>query len=65
MMSAMRQGCFNPNTRRRELCNMPNTEPPTPYHSLMASGVGYRFTEYVVFHSDQTYPEYLIAFQRA
>ena len=42
---------------------MPNTEPPTPYHSLMASGV-YRYTEYVVFHSDLTYPEYLLAFQR-
>ena len=38
---------------------------PTPYHSWMASGVGYRYTEYVVFHSDLTYPEYLLAFQRA
>ena len=64
MFKDKQAGCFNPNARRRELCNMPNTEPPTPYHSLMASGV-YRYTEYVVFHSDLTYPEYLLAFQRA
>jgi hypothetical protein len=44
--------CFNPNANRRELCNIPNTDPPTPYHSLVAEGtrVKLRFNEYVVFH---------------
>ncbi len=62
--------CFNPKTKKRELCNIPNTDPrtdpPTPYHSLVAecTRVKYRFNEYVVFHSDLTYPEYLLAYQR-
>jgi len=64
-----KEECFNQigeNTNRRELCNIPNTDPPTPYHSLFAEGtrVKYRFNEYVVFHSDLTYPEYLLAYQR-
>jgi hypothetical protein len=46
------EASFNPNANRRELCNIPNTDPPTPYHSLVAEGtrVRYRFNEYVVFH---------------
>lgn len=48
---------------RKQLCSIPNTQPPAPYHSLAALGI-YRYNEYVVFHSDQTYPEYLLAFQR-
>jgi hypothetical protein len=46
-----------------QLCSIPDTQPPVPHHSLAASGT-YRYSEYVVFHSDQTYPEYLLAFQR-
>jgi hypothetical protein len=46
--------CFNPNANRRELCNIPDTDPPTPYHSLVAEGTRlrpkFRFNEYVVFH---------------
>jgi hypothetical protein len=53
--------CFNANSKRRELENIPNTE--TPYHSLVAAGI-YRYNEYVIFHSDQTYPEYVLAYQR-
>jgi hypothetical protein len=53
--------CFNVNSQRRELENIPNTE--TPYHSLVATGI-YRYNEYVIFHSDQTYPEYVLAYQR-
>ena len=46
------EASFNPNANRRELCNIPNTDPPTPYRSLVAQGtrVGYRFNEYVVCH---------------
>ena len=44
-----------------QLENIPNTE--TPYHSLVAAGI-YRYNEYVIFHSDQTYPEYVLAYQR-
>jgi hypothetical protein len=54
--------CFNPNSKRRELKNIPNTETPTPYHSLVAGALAnntFRYNEYVVFHTDQTYPEYL------
>jgi serine/threonine protein kinase len=53
--------CFNPDARRRELTNIPNTQ--TPYHSLVAANI-YRYNEYVIFHSVQTYPEYLLAFHR-
>ena len=65
-MPGGQEPCFNPNSRRRELKNIPNTETPTPYHSLVAGGAGahLRYNEYVVFHADQTYPEYLLAFQR-
>mmetsp|Transcript_65330 Transcript_65330/g.105856 ORF Transcript_65330/g.105856 Transcript_65330/m.105856 type:complete len:164 (+) Transcript_65330:2-493(+) len=60
----MHETSFNPISKRRELCNIPNTAPPTPYHSLVAAAGIYRYNEYVVFHSDHTYPEYLLAFQR-
>jgi len=47
-----REVSFNPNTRRRELCSIPSTDPPTSYHSLIAEGskVNLRYNEYVVFH---------------
>jgi len=56
------EDCFSPMSRRRELKNIPNAETPTPYHSLVA-GHQNSYKEYVIFHSDQTYPEYLLAFQ--
>ncbi|KAJ1485826.1 hypothetical protein T484DRAFT_2389820 [Baffinella frigidus] len=59
-------GDFHPKTRERELCDVPGTVPPVPHHSLIARKAlsGFRFDEYVVFHSDLTYPEYLVAYQR-
>jgi len=67
--------CFNPNSQMRngggyvtwrELANIPNHD--TPYNSLFAAaGAGitrFRYNEYVVFHSDQTYPEYVLAYHR-
>ena len=62
--------CFNPISKIgntwRELANIPNHD--RPYNSLFAAaGAGntrYRYNEYVIFHSDQTYPEYLLAYHR-
>ena len=67
--------CFNPNSQMRsggggvtwrELANIPNHD--RPYNSLFAAaGAGitrFRYNEYVVFHSDQTYPEYVLAYHR-
>ena len=47
-----KEASSTPNANRRALCNIPNTDPPTPYHSLVAEGTRgrYRFNEYVVFH---------------
>jgi len=36
-------------TTQMQLCNIPNTAPPTPHHSLVA-GVISEYNEYVVFH---------------
>jgi hypothetical protein len=62
--------CFNPISKIgntwRELANIPNHD--RPYNSLFAAaGAGntrYSYNEYVIFHSDQTYPEYLLAYHR-
>jgi hypothetical protein len=68
--------CFNAHSKRRELKNIPTTG--TPYHSLVATDIyspqfrgiplaqqiRHRYNEYVIFHSDQTYPEYVLAYQR-
>ena len=62
--------CFNPKSKMggtwRELSNIPNHD--TPYNSLFAAaGAGttkFRYNEYVIFHSDQTYPEYVLAYHR-
>jgi hypothetical protein len=48
---------------RKELANVPNSQPPHPFHSLL--GLSFeRFREFICFHSDQIYPEYIIAYQR-
>jgi hypothetical protein len=48
---------------RKELANVPNSQPPHPFHSLL--GLNFeRFREFICFHSDQIYPEYIIAYQR-
>jgi hypothetical protein len=51
---------------RRELANVPGTDPPVTYHGLLVN-TGHkhsRFREFVQFHGDRCYPEYLIAFRR-
>lgn len=51
---------------RRELADVPDVEPPLPHHSLLADigPVAARYREFVVFHSERVYPEYLIAYHR-
>lgn len=50
----------------RELATVPNVSPPVHYHSLVADiiDVGYRYREFIVFHQEFIYPEYLLAYQR-
>ena len=52
---------LNAGENRIDLFIIPSTDPPTSYHSLIAEGgrVNLRYNEYVAFHSDLTYPEYL------
>lgn len=51
---------------RRELAMIPGSDPPAPYHALLAEtgGVLKRYREVVVFHTDRVYPEYLVAYWR-
>ena len=51
----------------RELDTVAGVSPPVHHHSLLApdptpSQVRYR--EFIVFHSEYIYPEYLLAYQR-
>ena len=50
-----------------ELNNVPGIVPEMYYHTLLAQlgSAIVRYREYVTFHSEYTYPEYLIAYQRA
>ena len=50
-----------------ELNNVPGIEPEMYFHSLLVQLWLrlQRYREYVTFHSEYTYPEYLIAYQRA
>jgi len=62
----LRQPVFA-NASKRELSTIPGADPPgTPYHSILVEKGGRvkRHREFVCMHSDQTYPEYLIAFTR-
>ena len=50
----------------RELADVPHVSPSMFHHSLIAelgSSIG-RFREFVLFHGEYVYPEYLIAYQR-
>ena len=50
----------------RELAAVPDVTPPVHYHALLADvlSVGGRYREVIVFHSEQIYPEYVVAYQR-
>ena len=52
----------------RELSDVPGVSPPVRYHSLLADVMpphgSMRYREYIVFHSELIYPEYVIAYQR-
>merc|ERR1712019_271100 len=51
---------------QRELSCIPGTTPPEPFHGLLAEVGGriQRYREFITFHGDRIYPEYLIAYQR-
>jgi hypothetical protein len=50
----------------RELDTVAGVSPPVHHHSLLADvmDVGARYREFIVFHSEYIYPEYLLAYQR-
>jgi len=50
----------------RELAPVPSVQPPILHHSLIAErGPAIaRYREFIVFHGDYVYPEFLIAYQR-
>lgn len=50
----------------RELATVEGVAPPMHYHSLIIETGGRiaRFREFVLFHSEYVYPEYLLAYQR-
>jgi hypothetical protein len=52
--------------RHKELKPVMGTEPPLPHHSLLVELGGriHRYREFVIFHGDQIYPEYLVAYKR-
>lgn len=51
---------------KRELATIPNVVPPVHYHCLQVeTGAAVkRYREFVQFHEQRTYPEYLLAYQR-
>lgn len=52
---------------KRRLADVPNLQPPLPFHSLLGCGMQnapLRFREYIVFEGLRIYPEYLIAYTR-
>jgi hypothetical protein len=54
-------------SQNRELSIIDGSSPPVIHHSLLAEIGGRisRFREFIVFHGDRIYPEYLIAYKRA
>lgn len=54
-------------SEHRELSTVHGSTPPIIHHSLLAETGGKiaRFREFVVFHGDRIYPEYLVAYKRA
>ncbi|KAJ1472222.1 hypothetical protein T484DRAFT_1841189 [Baffinella frigidus] len=60
-------GDFHPSaSNANELCVVEGSDPAVPHHSLIArtATTNRLFDEYIIFHSDLTYPEYLVAYQR-
>lgn len=53
-------------SKARELAVVPGTSPPILHHSLLVEVGGKiaRYREFIVFHGDRIYPEYLVAYQR-
>jgi hypothetical protein len=60
---AMHQKVFAPGTDKKELKNVWNN-PPVAYHSNFVTSSQLRFNEFVIFHGEYAYPEYIIAFER-
>lgn len=54
-------------SHQRELNVVKASSPPVIHHSLLAETGGkiVRFREFIVFHGDRIYPEYLVAYQRS
>ena len=50
----------------RELVAVPRVTPAVHFHSLLAElgGKIHRYREFIVFHGEYLYPEYVIAYQR-
>lgn len=58
---------FASSTNTRELATVGGVTPPIHYHALLAE-TGQRiarFREFILFHGEFVYPEYLLAYQRA
>lgn len=55
-----------PNGNTRELSVVDGVSPPVFHHSLLAElgGALLRYREFVTFHGEYVYPEFLIAYQR-
>jgi hypothetical protein len=60
-------------SEKRELAPIPGSSPPEPYHGLVAEMGGilqpggdgrHSYREFVAYHGDRIYPEYLLAYQR-
>lgn len=51
---------------QRELAYIPGVSPPEPFHGLLAEtgGAIQRYREFITFHGDRIYPEYLLAYHR-
>lgn len=51
---------------QRELAYIPNVSPPEPFHGLLGeTGAAIqRYREFITFHGDRIYPEYLLAYHR-
>jgi hypothetical protein len=69
--TAMDDGATDDNTvfatrRHKELKPLSGTEPPLHHHSLLVElgGQIYRYREFVIFHGEQIYPEYVVAYKR-
>ena len=50
----------------RELARIAGLAPPAHHHGLVVENQGgIRFREFLVFHGEYAYPEYLLAYKRA